>query len=317
MRERVSRFLLSADESFSALALDLFRWQRERVPDYRGFCGDSSPQVVTEIPAVPVSLFRDLHLCITTEPGARFRSSGTTSSSRSVHQMPDTRLYDLAASTWFSACLPTCPRNNCLSLVPSPLDFPDSSLGHMIDTLAPGAHWASSRDGLAHQDLKEWLAAATEPVFLAATSLALLEVLQHGLGSPLPPGSVVMATGGSKGQHLETTDEDLREAALSVFGSGIQWVREYGMCELSSQLWDTGEGYRAPPWLHVYTVDPTSGAPCEGPGLLTFVDLANWGSCLAVETQDVGEIVGEVVVLHGRLESAPTRGCSLLLEETP
>jgi hypothetical protein len=105
--------------------------------------------------------------------------------------------------------------------------------------------------------------------------------------------------------------------SYAAFGPEIQWVREYGMCELSSQLWDTGEGYRAPPWLHVYTVDPISGAPCEGPGLLTFVDLANWGSCLAVETQDVGEVLGEEVVLHGRLPSAPARGCSLVLEATP
>jgi hypothetical protein len=87
------------------------------------------------------------------------------------------------------------------------------------------------------------------------------------------------------------------------------------MTELSSQLWDIGDGFIAPPWLHIYTVSPSTGEPCSGVGLLRFVDLANYGSCIAIETLDLGVVEGNKVTLMGRLPGAKIRGCSLTAEE--
>ncbi len=114
--------------------------------------------------------------------------------------------------------------------------------------------------------------------------------------------------------HRAVSESELEAQARSRWGNEIRIVREYGMTELSSQLWDTGEGYQAPPWLRVYAIDPVTGEIAEGAGLLCFVDLANWGSCLAIETQDLGRVDGQRVVLEGRLAHAVIRGCSLTAE---
>jgi hypothetical protein len=183
----------------------------------------------------------------------------------------------------------------------------------MIHALCPTARWYLAPAG--QVDVAGALADLAEcetPVFLATTSLALGQLLEEDPSLSLPPGSAVMATGGSKGRTRQLNDVDLRQRTHSCLGP-VQWIREYGMTELSSQLWDTGDGYRPPPWLHVYTVDPVGGHPAPE-GLICFVDLANWGSCLAVETQDLGRVEGGIVHLAGRLPGAPLRGCSLTAE---
>ncbi len=51
-------------------------------------------------------------------------------------------------------------------------------------------------------------------------------------------------------------------------------------------------------------------------GLLRVIDLANRGSCIAVQTEDVVIATGErSFVLLGRAPGAPPRGCSLTAEE--
>jgi hypothetical protein len=183
----------------------------------------------------------------------------------------------------------------------------------MIDTLCPTARWYLDPAGTVDvAGALGDLAGSETPVFLATTSLALDQLLEDAPSLALPPGSVVMATGGPKGRTRQLNDADLMQHTLSCLGP-VQWIREYGMTELSSQLWDTGEGYCPPPWLHVYTVDPVGGHPAPE-GVICFVDLANWGSCLAVETQDLGRVVGGIVHLDGRLPGAPLRGCSLTAE---
>ena len=149
------------------------------------------------------------------------------------------------------------------------------------------------------------------PVFLASTALALADLLEQGESTHLPSGSVLMVTGGYKGQHRSIPEAALHKAALDQLGPDLRLIREYGMTELSSQLWDWGEGYQAPPWLKVYTQFTNE----EGVGQLCFVDLANWGSCMAIETQDMGRVRDGVVELLGRIPGMKARGCSLVVEE--
>jgi len=127
-----------------------------------------------------------------------------------------------------------------------------------------------------------------------------------------------MVTGGFKGRQVALDDDGLY-AAIRARLKPARLVTEYGMTELSSQLWGRpGEAYRPPPWLRVVAVDPHTGEPVPPgqPGPLRFYDLCNVDSTLGVETLDRGSVQADGgVVLEGRLEDAPARGCSLTVEE--
>ena len=301
MKQRVLDFIRSPSE-LEPFALELFRWQRENSRSWARFAGPEEPERLHEIPAVPVSLLKQVTFSCVDEPTTVFRTSGTTGG-RGEHWLPDTDAYDLASKTWFNACVKAPPA--CVSLI---TDAPDSSLGHMVKLLRPGAV-------VCFPDVAEATRTISlQPVFLTATAFALADFLK--LGFKLPKGSVVMVTGGFKGRRTTLTRGELVFDAQRLLGD-IRVVEEYGMTELSSQLWDVdGTGFRPPPWMHVYPVDPVSGRPVDGVGLLRFIDVANWGSVLAIETEDMGWVdEGGRVHLVGRLPSAPPRGCSLAYED--
>ena len=300
-------------EALTAVALDLCAWQCEHLPAYGRFAADATPSTLEGIPAVPVSLLRDVPI---RHPDAYevFRTSGTTSGRRGEHWLVDTDLYELGARTWFDACVPDCPLDQTHALVPDPTQTTDSSLAHMVRCFAPEGTWHFDHRRGVLPTAWPALSAARGPVFLAATAFALADLLEQDGAAQLDEGSVVMVTGGFKGRQTTLDEQTLRSEVAARLGGRVRWVGEYGMTELSSQCWDTGAGFRAPPWLHVWTADPATGRPAPE-GLLCFVDLANWSSPLAVETEDLGRVVGKTVTLLGRLPKAAPRGCSLTAEE--
>ena len=105
---------------------------------------------------------------------------------------------------------------------------------------------------------------------------------------------------------------------LSIPGSNI--VTEYGMSELSSQAYDKFAGqsteriFHFPHWARATIISPETGAEvCDGEtGLLRIVDLANVGSALAIQTEDLATRRGSGFELIGRAELAEPRGCSLM-----
>ena len=144
---------------------------------------------------------------------------------------------------------------------------------------------------------------------------------------PLPDGSVVMQTGGYKGRVRSIPPAELRREAARVFEiPEAAIVSEYGMTELSSQLYEgTLPGgslsapanlYLEPPWLRVVPVDPVSLEPVAPgkTGLARFVDLANVDSAIAIVTRDLVRRTGPGIELLGREPGAPPRGCSLAIE---
>jgi hypothetical protein len=141
-----------------------------------------------------------------------------------------------------------------------------------------------------------------------------------------------MHTGGFKGRSREVAPGELLARMAATFAIPENAVvGEYGMTELSSQLYEgtlrvarglpSPSAHRgafvAPPWLRVAAVDPGTLAPLpEGEiGILRFEDLANVDSALVVQTADRGRCRGSTVELLGRLPGAPPRGCSLAVEE--
>jgi hypothetical protein len=302
-------------EPFDALALDLHAYQVARCP-VRARLVDGPVGSVRDIPAIPVGLFKDLPVGTVAEPeaGATFLTSGTTGGGRGAHRMRSAALYDHGALAWARRSLPRWPERTVNLLVDPAVD-PTSSLSHMVAGFAARSTWHQGRDGL---DLKAFRAAlGADSAFIGATAFAIAELLAAD-PRPLPLGCTLMVTGGFKGRAVALSDQALfAEAAARLRPEHL--VTEYGMTELSSQLWGTpGAPYRPPPWLRALAIDPITAEPAAAgePGQLRFVDLCNLDGSVAIETLDQG-VVSEDGAVHliGRLPDAPARGCSLTLEE--
>lgn len=320
----IRRFIETGEGDFWSLARALYAAQLQDNPVYAAVSGGVRPERIEAIPAVPVSLFQELSFtCAPITPATVvFRTSGTTTGRRGVHYLQDTALYELGARRHFLRCVPDAPLSRVVSLCPP--GGGDSSLGHMVDDFAqaPPVHAFDPDRGLLPE---VWSFLQDGPLFLATTAFSLDALLSLPGRADLDPRSLVMVTGGFKGRKVRLDAAALYEALPARLGQP-RVVGEYGMTELSSQLWTepvpagvVPGAFRAPPWLYVYTVDPTTGEPAEE-GLLRFVDLCNVWSVLAIETMDVGRVARDAdghqqVTLLGRLSGAELRGCSLRMEE--
>ena len=330
---RVLRFIAAPSASdFDALALAVHAYQRETNGPYRRFVERLGvrPCHWTEIPAVPATAFRDSVLAC--GPAARvYESSGTTEGRerRARHHVPDVAVYRAAALAGFArGAAIAAARRPFVVAAPERRTHPRSSLGEMVTWLRErydegGPPSFLRAEALDLAGLTTALDALDDgpPVTLLAVTSALLRLVDHararGRRWRLPAGSVVVDTGGCKGYG-----DDLPRAAIldryeERFGiTRDAVVNEYGMTELCSQLYARGDDpHRPPPWLRVVVCDPESGRerPPGEPGLLRYVDLANVGSVVAVQTEDVGRAVDGGIDLLGRATRAVTRGCSLLV----
>lgn len=318
MKDQIRSFIENGGD-FEKIALEAYEWQRSHNDQYDRFCGDINVRSWQEIPAVPTTLFRDLSLtCFPPEQAqVTFRTSGTTSENRGCVRLLDTDLYDLASQRHAEACLGPLPKHG-VSFTPTATD---SSLGHMCALFTPGMsnHFSADAGVSIQEGWKAIQNASSEgnALFIPGTAFALADLMNGSdLSCEVPPGSIVMVTGGFKGRTRLVTDEVLY-STLAHRLRGAQIVGEYGMSELSSQLWavPAGSPYRPPPWMRVQAVDPWTGHPATR-GVLRFCDLANHQTVIAIETQDIGVVHSNGdVTLEGRLMGASPRGCSLSVEE--
>lgn len=129
-----------------------------------------------------------------------------------------------------------------------------------------------------------------------------------------------METGGYKGTGRTLSKRDLYLAfgeKLSLEADAI-W-NEYSMTELSSQWYTRGLGqpHFGAPWARALVLDPVSGREvADGEqGVIRLFDLANLGSVLAIQTQDLAIRRGSGFELIGRDPNAIPRGCSRSADE--
>jgi hypothetical protein len=101
-----------------------------------------------------------------------------------------------------------------------------------------------------------------------------------------------------------------------------QCFNMYGMTELSTQLYDTGNSTtpsvkRGPHWIRTRAIDPISGQdmPKGERGILVHTDLANYNSVTTLLTEDVGIATDDGFILLGRAQGAQAKGCSLAVED--
>lgn len=330
------------ETEFTTLAFDLFAHQMRWNAPYaayarsRGFGVDRMPERLDEIPAVPAAAFKEFDL---TTVGANraalfFETSGTTQGRGGRHYLETTALYDAALLASFDAMmLADGARLRYVLLTP---DRPHSSLGYMMDRVA-----AKRGDGQTERcvfgddlDLDAFLTvvarAQSDGVALcvATTAFALVALLDaldaRGLKVTLPEGSRVMETGGFKGRSRIVEREDLYAAAsirLGIATSAI--VAEYGMTELCSQYYDSHASRATtlrmklwPAWLRPIVVDSQGKPVPDGIiGAIRHIDCANRSAVIAIDTEDLGALTDDGLILIGRERGATLRGCSLDAED--
>ncbi len=346
------------DDVFDRWARRVFAHQFETNAVYAAYVRKRgvTPSTVahwSEIPWVPASAFKAVPLVSgdSSQVQRVFRTSGTTGAGRrGEHHVLDLDLYKHSLIPNMRRHLygeGEAPSRPILALTPAPSRVPESSLSFMLgtalDVLSGGeGGFFVTEDGVIDTvGLSEALLEATAhgtPILLAGTAFAFvhwLEWLQErNAGFDLPPGSVIMETGGFKGRSRVLERPEFYASLSESHGVPVEGiVNEYGMTELLSQFYDgtvyDGRGaatpevtlearrHVPPPWVRTRVLDPTTLSPLPDgePGLLCHYDLANAGSVMAVLTEDLGVAFDDGFRVLGRAQGAEPRGCSLAMDD--
>jgi len=322
LEDAVLAFIKQGVGMFEELICEVHAFQKRQCEVYRAFCGADEiggPEDWLRIPALPLEAFR--HAKIRTFPDEKivreFHTSGTTGEGYGVHALASLRLYEAAAlEGWRRAGL---PEGNVRCLMLSQRINPHSSLSCM-------AGWLAGEDRFYWQDwspLVEVLRREHEPVVLFGSALAFLDFFEALKTErlALPEGSLAVETGGYKGtqRHMPKSDlYSLFELHLELPPDSV--FNEYGMTELSSQFYTQGLGraHEGGAWVRGVVLNPETGEECADgeTGLLRIFDLANVGSCCALQTRDLAVRRGAGFELIGRDPSALPRGCSRAADES-
>lgn len=313
------------DSAFEEIALRLFRYQAGHNTLYRQYLtyiGVRPEEVSTlrEVPFLPITLFKSHEIRTGTwEPEVTYTSSGTTGMAVSRHAIPSRDFYLKHCQAIFESFYGSLTGYHVLCLLPSYLDRTGSSLVAMANHFI--AESRSPESGFFLRDLDrlaeklEKLPGGDRKVLLLGVTFALLDLAE---GYDLDLGHcVVMETGGMKGRRPEITREELHEVLRKNLN--VHTVHsEYGMTELLSQAYSTGDGlFKCPASMRVVLKeanDPFSARDVQS-GLINVIDLANAHSCAFIETQDLGKMGdrGHFEVV-GRIDASDSRGCNLLVE---
>ena len=311
--------------AFEALALDLYRLHAGRNPVYRAYLAalPLRKQVAraARIPCLPIALFRSQRVLLNDLASAiAFSSSGTTGTVTSTHYVPWPDDYERSFMRSFTAVYGPPTEWRILALLPSYLERNGSSLVYMAEKLiaatgdALSGYYLHDLDRLA-ETLRLSEAEGRKTLLLGVT-FALLDLAER---FPMPlRHTTIMETGGMKGRRPEIVREELHAILKRAFQ--VPSIHsEYGMTELLSQAWSTGDGlYRCPPWMQVRireVNDPFAPVPVGRTGGIDVIDLANIASCPFISTQDLGRLHADgTFEVLGRFDNSDARGCNLLLE---
>ena len=276
-------------------------------------------------PYLPIEWLRchDLPRFVTNNACQTFLSSGTTGAQRS--RAPFSRrgldLYRRGALLCFRQIVKEklgceIPETAGFSLIPTRDIWPDSSLAQMV-------HWLSEHAPVQYVTAASYESAlgnhAKGPVWIFATALHFLQLMEENVSVDLPPGALLIETGGYKGRTLSLTKHDFYQALSRHFNIPTdRIVSEYGMCELASQAYDwtseaksTGRRLRFPGWVQPFVLPGTGKFLTKGTGALTVWDPLRIDLPWPIRTQDVVSLHADgSFELLGRASTAVTRGCS-------
>ncbi len=314
---------VSSESDFRKLALETFRFQAARVAPYRDYlsligCDVECVTEVEQIPFLPIELFKShcIYCDNTSPPEAIFTSSGDVSSR---HPMYTLRGYEEAFTRGFELFYSDPAEWGIYALLPSYLEREGSSLIYMVDRLVAKSEGRGGGFYLYdHQKLIDDMSRDSRPKILLGVSYALLDLAESGLVKEPLRNTIVMETGGMKGRREELSKSELHRRLCGAFGVE-KIASEYGMAELTSQGYSSGDGlFRTPPWMRVLVrdlADPFEIKRGGERGGINIIDLASRYSCAFIETQDMGRVTADgEFSIEGRISGSDIRGCNLLIE---
>ncbi|MCU0416800.1 MAG: hypothetical protein MUE33_06400 [Cytophagaceae bacterium] len=305
--------------------LEVFRYQYQSTPVYQTYCQylKRRPHNVTsilQIPYLPISLFKTQKVLVEGLIETKsFYSSGTTGSSRSTHYVVDTEWYTNRSLQLFQAAYGSIQEYVILAVLPSYQENPSSSLLFMLDGFIRSTkHPLSGYYPLDKEALSRVLPQlpSDKKVLLWGVTYACLDLAESGWKWDSAVNVTVLETGGMKGRRQEWTRTHVHHVLKEAWG--IPSVHsEYGMTEMLSQLYSTGDGLLDVPKGVEVSIrelqDPLNIYEEEGKsGGINIMDAANIDSCVFIEVQDIGKKIGDKVEILGRTDTSDIRGCNLL-----
>ena len=317
-------FNISDDLDFKKHCLKIFNFQYNNNVVYREFCNliyknPAKINEVNEIPFLPISFFKTKKILSTNNYEKVFYSSGTSQKIRSKHYISRIDLYEKSFLTNFIHNYGKPEEYNIIGLLPNYLENSNSSLIYMVEKLIKfsksnnSGFYMRDFDKLSEKLIK--LEKKKEKTILIGVSYALLDLISYKKFKL--KNTIVMETGGMKGQRKEMVKSELHEK-LKI-GFGVSKIHsEYGMTELLSQAYSKCEGiFESPPWMKVVIRDINDAQNLnfnKTSGAINIIDLANINSCSFIATDDMGRYIDnskfEVV---GRIDNSDIRGCNLLI----
>ena len=318
-------FRVTSEATFSEAALSIFKYQFEYNSVYRSFCdllykNPSEVRSIEQIPFLPIQFFKT-HKIITKNCPTQvtFSSSGTTGNELSKHYVSDLDIYKKSFRRSFQLFYGDIKDYTILALLPSYLERKGSSLVYMTDDMIKESNQTES--GFYLDDLKALkdtllrLEKEGQKTLLIGVSYALLDLIKsHDFKLK---HTIVMETGGMKGQRKELVKSELH--SILKDGFGVDKIHsEYGMTELLSQAYSKGEGiFQTPPWMKIITRDPEDALSIQRTaksGGINVIDLANINSCAFIATQDLGKTHSDgTFEILGRFDESDIRGCNLMV----
>ena len=318
-------FTISNQKQFEKAALKVFRFQYENNLVYREFCAFLKTDVhkvksLEQIPFLPIQFFKSHKVVSSENPvQATFTSSGTTGNATSNHFVTDVTLYEESYRKGFSQFYGNIEDYVVLALLPSYLEREGSSLIYMVEDLIQMTNNPESGFYLHnHEELIEKLTRlgnSGQNVILIGVTYALLDLIEK---YPFQlQNTIIMETGGMKGQRKEMIREELHEQLCQGFGVTVIHS-EYGMTELLSQAYSLGNGvFEYPSWMQILVRDTEDALTYVSDGKtggINVVDLANINSCSFIATQDLGKKnPNNSFEILGRFDNSDIRGCNLMV----
>ena len=309
---------------FNEKALKVFRFQYQDNSLYRDYANyfganPSSVKELKQIPFLPVSFFKSRQVT-TSEftPEIIFESSGTTGQVSARHFVKHLDLYRESCVKGFDFFYGSIGDFCILGLLPAYLERTGSSLVWMVNEWMriskhpDNGFYLNEFEKL--RDVLVKLESTKQRTLLIGVSFALMDFAEKY--TLQLSNTTVMETGGMKGRREEITRIELHQLLKEKLGV-TRIHSEYGMTELLSQAYSTGDGiYRPVPWMKMLLRDEDDPLTirASGEGLLNIIDLSNIYSCSFIATDDVAKLAedGSFEIL-GRMDNSDIRGCSLMV----
>jgi phenylacetate-coenzyme A ligase PaaK-like adenylate-forming protein len=329
------KILAVTGSTFEKLALDLFHFQYENNEVYEQYTNalriePGSVQTIDQIPFLPIRFFKSHRIQTTIfDPSIVFESSGTTGSINSRHFVKDKELYKEVFTKGFELFHEPVKGWCILGLLPSYLERENSSLVFMVNELIRLCGHPHSGfyldDYNKLSSLINELEEQKQKTLLIGVTFGLVDfasVYSSGKERKSLKYAVIVETGGMKGRRKEMVRQEVHTILKRSFNVPVIHS-EYGMTELLSQAWSSGDGiFKCPPWMKVLIRDEDDPLAVRMPyfesmayvsGAINIIDLANIYSCSFIATDDAGKLFPDgSFEVSGRIDNSDLRGCSLM-----